>query len=221
MGELVAKHTAPNESNELYYILGVPEDATPEEIRKAYKKLANEHHPDKPTGDPLVFKLIKQAYEILIDPEKRQNYDATGIFDGEDAEKVKTARATVEGMIDAIIQDENLELEYIDIVSEIKKVLAHNIKQYEKGMKRLNKAIKRLNKYKKRAKSGLIRAVFDKNIQMREEALQVMARDKEVHELATKIVGSCDYEFDERPEVSITIGGQPITPFHIQWPETP
>ena len=221
MGNLIpTKSVAPDESDELYYILGVSVDATPEEIRQAYKKLANEHHPDKPSGDALIFKLIKQAYEILSDPEKRQNYDATGIFEGEDAEKVKTARATVEGMIDSIIQDESLELEYIDMVSEIKRVLAYNIKQYGKGMKKLNKSIKRLNKYKKRAKSGLIRAVFDKNIQMREDALQVMVLDKEVHELAIKIVGTCDYEFDEKPKPTSPEFTH-ISPFDIRWPNTP
>ena len=58
-----------------YQTLGVSETATPEEIKKAYRKLASQHHPDK-GGDAEKFKSIQVAYDILGDPEKRAAYDA-------------------------------------------------------------------------------------------------------------------------------------------------
>jgi curved DNA-binding protein len=57
-----------------YNILGVAKNATPEEIKKAYRKLASQHHPDK-GGDTAQFQKIQEAYAILSDPDKRKSYD--------------------------------------------------------------------------------------------------------------------------------------------------
>jgi curved DNA-binding protein len=57
-----------------YQTLGVSQDASPEEIKKAYRKLANQHHPDK-GGDQAKFKDISVAYETLGDQNKRAEYD--------------------------------------------------------------------------------------------------------------------------------------------------
>jgi curved DNA-binding protein len=57
-----------------YNILGVGETASPDEIKKAYRTLANKHHPDK-GGDQAKFKDISVAYENLSDPQKKAEYD--------------------------------------------------------------------------------------------------------------------------------------------------
>jgi DnaJ family protein A protein 2 len=61
----------------LYRELGVETKATATEIKKAYRKLAREHHPDR-GGDQEKFKAISNAYEVLSDPNRRKAYDATG-----------------------------------------------------------------------------------------------------------------------------------------------
>ena len=64
-----------------YQILGVARNATPEDIKKAYRALANKYHPDKNKGDKQaeeMFKKISEAYAVLSNPEKRQDYDAMG-----------------------------------------------------------------------------------------------------------------------------------------------
>lgn len=60
-----------------YKILGVSPNASPEEIREAYYRLAHKYHPDK-GGDPEKFKEINEAYRVLSDPEKRKQYDMYG-----------------------------------------------------------------------------------------------------------------------------------------------
>ena len=64
-----------------YDVLGVTRDASPEDIRKAYRKLAVQHHPDK-GGDQEKFKEISAAYEVLSDEQKRSNFDQFGTADG-------------------------------------------------------------------------------------------------------------------------------------------
>ncbi len=66
---------------EYYDILGVAKTATPEEIKKAYRKLAVKYHPDKNPDDPAAeakFKQISEAYAVLSDAKKKQEYDTYG-----------------------------------------------------------------------------------------------------------------------------------------------
>lgn len=64
----------------LYDVLGVSKDASETDIKKAYRKLAIKHHPDK-GGDEETFKKISEAYGILSDKDKRKQYDMFGTYD--------------------------------------------------------------------------------------------------------------------------------------------
>jgi molecular chaperone DnaJ len=72
-------------ADELYTTLGVSKKASDEEIKKAYRKLARQYHPDRNPDDPAAeekFKEISAAHDVLSDPEKRRQYDSGGPFAG-------------------------------------------------------------------------------------------------------------------------------------------
>lgn len=74
-------------SKDYYNILGVSRSASQEELKKAYRKLAMQYHPDRNPGDKAAeaqFKSINEAYEILGDPKKRSIYDNGGFSEGFD-----------------------------------------------------------------------------------------------------------------------------------------
>ena len=64
-----------------YSILGVQKTASEEDIKKAYRKLAHQHHPDKAGGNEAKFKEINEAYQVLSDKNKRAQYDRFGTAD--------------------------------------------------------------------------------------------------------------------------------------------
>lgn len=65
-----------------YTTLGVSRSASAEEIKKAYRKLAHQHHPDKKGGNEARFKEINEAYQVLSDPNKKARYDRFGSAEG-------------------------------------------------------------------------------------------------------------------------------------------
>src|ERR1700731_2604395 len=69
--------------HDYYQTLGVPKNASADDIRKAYRKLARKHHPDLNPGDKASedrFKNVQEAYDVLSDAKKRDMYDRVGFY---------------------------------------------------------------------------------------------------------------------------------------------
>src|ERR1035437_3923669 len=69
-------------SKNYYETLGINKNASKEEIKKAFHKLAHKYHPDKNKGDDSKFKEVNEAYQVLSDDKKRSSYDQFGSADG-------------------------------------------------------------------------------------------------------------------------------------------
>ncbi len=76
----------PESPADLYALLGVPEDATEAELKRAYRTAAKDSHPDvNPDADPGAFARVSEAYEVLSDPSKRRLYDEARRWDASEA----------------------------------------------------------------------------------------------------------------------------------------
>ena len=70
-------------ARDYYEILGIPKNASKDDIKKAFRNLAHKYHPDKKGGDEQKFKEASEAYSVLSDDKKRSEFDAYGrVFSG-------------------------------------------------------------------------------------------------------------------------------------------
>lgn len=84
-----SQSTSSSPSKDYYGILGINKDATEQEIKSTYRKLALKLHPDRTKGDAQLdeqFKNVQEAYDVLSDPERKRLYDDHGVCDGEEQE---------------------------------------------------------------------------------------------------------------------------------------
>lgn len=129
---------------DLYKKLGVSSGATPEEIKKAYRKKAKQSHPDRnPGSDGKEFRQIQLAYDVLSDEARRHHYDETGETEGERVINqhtlfVSEVRDHLLSAIQTLHQNEDLD--YYDLL----KIVADQIKHEIIQLKEANDGIKEM-----------------------------------------------------------------------------
>jgi curved DNA-binding protein CbpA len=134
--------------NTLYDELELPRNCTFEEIKQKYRTLAQINHPDK-GGDEKKFIRIKEAYETLIDPIKRQHYDSTGNY-YEDTNISNEVKNRLSNMINHFTQQINPELD--DLILKMKVDIYDAQRNTNKGIDMCNELIRKLTIISKKIK---------------------------------------------------------------------
>ncbi len=155
----------------LYEILGIEKDATPEDIKKAYRHKANKLHPDKKDGDKEKFVEVKEAYEILSDPERRAAYDTDGkAVSGKLDPKERARTEAIEfiaGILEGLVSDDAAEVETMPVLNQVLNKVNENkiaavstILLLEKRIAKRNKMLARL--FKKDASNSTVHFILQK-----------------------------------------------------------
>lgn len=186
-------------SGEYYEILGVSKDATTEEIKRAFRKLAATHHPDK-DGEKEHFQLIKKAYDILSNNKARQHYDLYGIFS--DEEITKANNFVREVIIQAV--DSAKSLEHVDIVSLLNKNIDQNMIGARNHIHVLENQISKIEKNKHRTTSELVLHVFNTKQGVAEKNLENTKKELRVLKAALLIIEDVNYNFEPVDEIYVT-----------------
>lgn len=184
----------------LYETLGVPENASPNEIKSAYRQKAKETHPDT-GGDPEKFADVSRAHAILISPEKRKKYDETGEVDDKVHNQATAAMEIIGGLIQQVADQVGERFE-IDLVARMLLAIDQRCNTITADLQAKRREIDRLNRLarKFRAKKGkrnLLRNMVlskVKNLEVTiasgERVLLDMAQAKE-------IIGHHSFDVDE------------------------
>lgn len=133
----------------LYEDLGIEPSATLDQVKTAYRKLAMKYHPDR-GGDPVKFKCVQNAYEVLSDPERRLKYDADGT-----TEQEITMRQAAERMIPQLANEAiNVCMfpDHVDLVWEMRRNVESILQQDQKAQATAVDTRDRLKKVMKRFK---------------------------------------------------------------------
>lgn len=194
---------------DLYELLGVAKDATKREIKKAYRKLARQHHPDRDGGDKEKFQEIQHAYMVLYDDKARQEYDRTG-ESGTKAKPTATQMAyeNLAGLFTAVLTENVEKIHRLDIFKfmtdqvktarrEPEKLKAKN----EKNIAQYERARKKLKRKSKRAKNPpIMETVISEQVRICRDHVTACNEDIRMYNLMIELMDDYDYEFDKPVE---------------------
>lgn len=157
--------------SDLYEVLNVDKDASAEEIKKSYRKKAQESHPDSASGNAEVFKQVHLAYDTLGNPESRKNYDETGSTE-RSASLLDEAEKYLLSIFDHVI---TLVDEHNDYIALARQGLDAGVEDEQRQVRISRKQIDKLER-----KSGRIKVKDGDN-------LYQMLLDSKIQELHEKV----------------------------------
>lgn len=120
-----------------YIVLNIRRNASPSMVRRAYRKLAKQHHPDANPGDPDAparFKAVQEAYDLLSDPARRKRYDETGQTDVPEPKDVQELVACLSHFLQKAVQAAYNGPRKTDLVAKMKAVMVNELAQAEASL---------------------------------------------------------------------------------------
>lgn len=185
-----------------YETLGVPKDASPEDIKRAFRKQSSKHHPDKKQGGSHeAMAKVNAAYAVLSDPARRLGYDQTGRDPAEGPTLDDIAEHALQTLIQQILEDNPTG----DLVKHLERHITKSIEQLQGQVKKHERAIARLTKQldrvvrKSAGSESLFNRVLERQIKQLKEAIEEAERLLEVSQRSLEILK--DHE-DTKPDAT-------------------
>jgi curved DNA-binding protein CbpA len=192
------------EKRDLYEVLGVSRDVTPEELKVAYRKKAKKHHPDI-GGDVGTMQAITLAYDVLGDPDKRARYDQTGEADEKDSEGA--FRSMFLDILDKAAREfgpDKLKLGFEKVAKSVLKAMESQEAKTRKDLAGCKKSMARVGPSQDFG-TIVLRNILEEHSRDCEKVLARIAEQKEVLAKVREAGSIMDYQDeedeDDRPKV--------------------
>lgn len=182
----------------LYETLGVDANATPDDIKKAYKKAAQKTHPDRVGGDLDQFKKVQHAYEVLSDPDKRKFYDTNGVEPGVGHSDQQIVQSAISQIFALIIDNYSGG----DIVETAREMVMAKSKDIEKTKRKAQSSLETLEKLKDRVVVNDDSSnYFEMLIQGRINKAEAQIKHSEFEErISALVIEALEHYIDKSPE---------------------
>lgn len=177
----------------LYEVLGVPRQATGDQIKAARRRHARDLHPDREHGDQSKMARINAAYEVLSDPERRKRYDETGQTSAEQTREQAVRQVFVKALHSVINDKGNLVLNLRRTMSEAIDESTRLIEEAEEAVKLARKRARRIKQAK--GADSLLLETLEAHAASGEDAVAKAKYQLEILSDARKLVDG--YESDE------------------------
>jgi curved DNA-binding protein CbpA len=185
-----------------YDDLGIPTDATPEQVRRGFQKKASQYHPDKQGGDAEKMKAVIKARDVLSDPARRAHYDKTGEDDPRDRKN------DIERMIRTIFANliESGEIESCNIVEKAIEIQARNVSNCEEFIEESHEAQAKLQRHLGRVQAkgdNLFNDVLQGGISVHQQNIAKAERDLQTVKQTLEILKTYRDERPGQPESTV------------------
>lgn len=197
-----------------YDTLGVPKDASKEEITSAYRKKAQKSHPDRKGGDVEKFQMVQRAYEVLSDNSRRARYDKTGADDQQIDDPKSLAANHVVAMFISLLDQYDIEhTDFIALIRDATKAKEAEdrmkLSSIEQAISRRRKAIKRIKR--KDGRVNLFARMIESEIRGLLQAIELGKEAIAAHQHVYSLLDEYQYEIETGFLVtdSFTISGGP------------
>ena len=189
----------------LYNKLKINKNASTEDIKKAYRKLAKEHHPDKNNGvESPEFIEISLAYNILSDEIKRQKYDDTGEYDSNTMDIHQLALQTLAACFFQIVKNPNYPYNTENLFDVMISTIGKATGQEKIKKRNAHDSIDRLNEINDRiiGEDNLFNEMINSEIRLNRGHLERIDREIEILNESLEIVKKYKYKTDEKEFLS-------------------
>lgn len=177
-----------------YETLCVEKEATAEEIKASYRRLASKHHPDREGGNEEAFKSLQTAYEVLSNPSKRAHYDQFG----DSPSKAEVTNKIIAEVLMQLIDSGILNLKYQSPIEVAQQYFTARMLDIKENIKQIRVKNKRYGFVKNRLKSNneaLFETLRGRRMQNIHDIRKLKAEYK-TGEQALKLLSEYEYEVD-------------------------